>query len=724
MAFLPIKKLKITRKQAEILISLLSLLVIVLFPFYLYKLNNRFFFIDDKVADYIPKMIDIARILKGGEYPVITTNLLNGSVYSAEFQQGIFNPIILLSALLLDFFNNLEIGACILALLYFLIAFRGYVQLAVELGIDKAWANIYSLSVVLNCYFIYWCASAWFNPVPAIAFFPFALVASLKLGKNISVKTSFEFLLACYLVVSSGWPSTIVVLAVFLLLMLGDMLFVKKDKKIFIYNFLVYIGTGLICSLPVLPLLLSFDMFSRDSMTGNQSNFLGGSLRGILCFSFPYLKDFMHTWAGYKKLSFNTYYAGWYALPLLMILDFKSIQVKKNYIWVLFALTGVFGIATLGPETLGPFRFPIRMLQYYHIFGLLLVILLVKLYGMVLTKDRKVLTLCLFVAQSILALQVNPEDYFKIISYLIMLIVLTTIFFNCINRQDQPHIAAIWGLFGTILLIFSIYSDDYYGRGADWNVPRVRSKYSSLNSNNGYILFHGGYLNSESDHTEYRPASTGLIWNDKSINGYTPLGNRYFRKKIIITDHGNISAERFKKKGKEFFEVDAITGLELLELMKVDKIISWKGDLEDYIRKAISDKWEAIEKRITVEFNNKSSKYPGLISWLDSGLEILEIKKIGHRIEEYYIKNNEDTEKRIIFARLWWPGYRVKLNGKEIAFERYSEFLISVLIPARGEGILSLAYCPPGFRLAMVFTLVGLILIVIANFFWRRSKRW
>ena len=707
-------------KRADNLITILSLLVIVLLPLYIYVLNNRFFYIDDKVADYIPKMLDIARILKGGEYPFLTTNLLNGSVYSAEFQQGIFNPVILLSALLLDFFDNLALGACILSLLYFLIAFRGYFLLAVELGVTKAWANIYALSVVLNCYFIYWCASAWFNPVPAIAFFPYALWASLKLSKNINVKTSIEFMFSCYLVVSSGWPTTLVVLAIFLLLMLLDMFFIKKNKKLLIYNLLIYIGTGLICSLPVLPLFLSYDMFSRGSTSGNLSNFLGGSLRGLLMFSFPYLKDFMHTWAGYKKLSFSTYYAAWYALPLLIFIDFKSILINKNYIWILLALTGIFGIATLGPETLGPFRFPIRMLQYFHIFGLLLVLLLVQLYGTVIDKKRKVLTISLFVTQSILALQVNPEDYVKIIFYLILLIVLTFIIFNYLNRQEKNQITAIWCLLGTILLIFCIYSDDYYGRGADWNVPKFRSQYSSLNSGNGYVLFHGGYLNSESEHNEYRPATTGLIWHDKSINGYTPLGNKFFRKKIIITDHGNISAGRFKNKGKEFFEVDKITGLELLELMKVDKIISWKGELEDYIRKNASNKWVARERRITVEFNHSPSTYPGLISWLENGLEVLKVKKLKHRIEEYYIKNSGNKEKRMVFARLWWPGYRAKLNGNEITLERYSEFLISLIIPPGAEGILSLAFLPPGLSLAMVLFVIGLILIGFANFLWRR----
>lgn len=716
------KKQDVATKRAENLIACLSLLVIVLFPLYIYALNNRFFYIDDKVADYIPKMLDIARIIKGGEYPVITTNLLNGSVYSAEFQQGIFNPVILLSALLLDIFDNLALGACILTILYLMIAFKGYYLLAVELGVAKAWANIYAVSVALNCYFIYWCASAWFNPVPAIAFFPYALWASLKLSKDINVKTSFGFLLACYLVVSSGWPSILVVLAGFFLFLLLDMFFIKKNKKILPYNFLIYIGTGLVCSIPVLPLLLSSEMFSRASTFGNSSNFLGGSLRGLLLFSFPHLKDFMHTWAGYKKLSFNTYYAAWYALPLLIFLDFKSIQVKKSFIWILLTLTGVFGIITLGPETLGPLRFPIRMLQYYHIFGLLLVALLVQLYGTVLTQKRIVLTLCLFVVQAIVSLQVNPEDYLKIILYLFALVVLTLILFNRLKRQDGSVSAAIWALLGTILFFFCIYSADYHGRGADWNVPRVRSEYSSLNSGSGYVLFHGGYLNSERDHSEYRPATTGLIWNDKSINGYTPLGNKYFRKKIIITDHGNISAGRFANKGREFFEVDKNTGLELLELMKVDKIISWKGELEEYIRKTVSDKWVAKERRITVEFNHSSSKYPGLISWLDDGLEIIKVKKIKHRIEEYHIKNYENTEKRMVFARLWWPGYLAKFDGKEIVLERYSEFLISLLIPPGGEGVLSLAFYPPGFSMAMGLSVIGLLLIVFANLIWRRHS--
>jgi hypothetical protein len=713
-----------TTRNKNLAITFFSLATIVLLPFCLYLQNNRFFYIDDKVADYIPKLLDIARILQSGEFPFLSTNLMNGGIYAAEFQEGIYNPVILLSALLLDSFNNLALGACVLTIFFLLVAFGGYYLLAVGFGIRRGWANIFALSVSLNCFLLYWYTSAWFNPVNGTAFLPYALWSSLILMRRVTLKTSFIFLLSCFMAVSAGWPSTLLVLAAFMVLMLGDILFIQKDRKKFIQNLLIYFGTALVCTIPVLPLLLSNGMFTRASVTQNLSNFLTGSLQGLVMFSFPAFKDFMHTWAGYKKLPFNTYYAAWYALPLLGFLDFKKINIWKKHIWLLLSLTITFGIATLGPEHMGPLRFPIRMLQYYHIFGILLILLLSETCGFSLTRQRLVLSLSFFAFQAILALQVNPENLNTISFYFAALVVLTIVTFFILKRKEGLEVSTPWVLIGTIALLVSIYAADYHGRGVDWNVPAVRSEYSSLGyAEGGYLLFNGGYLGSQKKHREFRPATTGLIWNDKIVNGYSPLGNKFFRQKISISDHGNITSWKMTRKGMEFFEVDPVTGLELLELMKVSRIISFKGKWGANMNDAASDSWKVDEKEHTFVFNHRPYDYPGHISWLDKGIEIVKVVKQQHRTEQYLIRNNTPSEGRIVFARLWWPGYRATINGKELPLERYAGFLISVLVPKQAQGNLSLTFTPPGFYLGLILSFIGLALVLVVNLFACKSNR-
>ncbi len=556
-----------------------SLATIILVPTYLYKLNNRFFYIDDKVADYIPKLLDIARILKEGEFPLLSTNFMNGSIYAAEYAEGVFNPVVLLSALFFDSFNNLALGSCVLTICFLLIAFYGFYLLAIEIGIRKSWANIFGISVTLNCFFIYWYTSAWFNPVNGTSFLPYAIWSALVLKRNITTKTITFFTLSCYMVASAGWPPTLLILFGFLLLLLIDILVIQKDRIKFTLNLSIYSATALMCTIPVFPLFLSGEMFTRASNTANGSNFLVGSIQGLLMFAFPAFKDIMHIWGGYIKLPFNNYYTAWYALPLLTVLDFKAVKIWKKHTWILLLLTVVCGLAVLGPERIGSIRFPIRMLHYYHIFGLLLILSLAESYSLILTKKRILILLTLFGIQALFAFQINPENIKMILLYSSALLSLTFVTFHLLNKEDGMDIVAPLVLLGSIAVFVSIYRLDYHGRGADWNVPIIRSDYASLSTGAGYVLYNGGYLSSQEQHHEYRPSTVGLIWNDRTINGYSPLGNQFIREKFYIDDHGNISTCRMKRKGQEFFEIDPGTGLELLELMKVNRVISFKGQL-------------------------------------------------------------------------------------------------------------------------------------------------
>lgn len=709
-------------RNRELTTSFLSFGAIVLVSFALYLKNNRFFYIDDKVAEYIPKLLDIARIIKGGEFPLLSTNLMNGGIYSAEYAEGIYNPIILGSSLLLDLFDDLALGSCVLTIVFQLIAFGGYYLLAVELGIRSGWAKIFALSVVLNCFFVYWYTTAWFNPVNGTAFLPYALWSSLVLARSITLKTTTTFLISCFMTVSAGWPSTLLVMFGFLVLVLLDILLIEKDTRKFIANFLVYSGVGLVCSIPILPLIFSNEMFTRVSSTQNTSNFLAGTLKGLFMFSFPSFKGFMHSWGGYEKLSFNTYYAAWYALPLLTMVNFKMIDIWKKYIWILLVFTIVGGISILGPEHFGPLRFPIRMLQYYHIFGLLLIMVLLETYGPSITKKRLFVSLSLFLFQAVLAFQVSPASIDTIFAYLILMVVLTISTFYIIKRKDGLKEAEFFILITTVLVLLSIYADEHHGRGTDWNVPSVRSAYSSLNKDDGYILYNGGYLETQEQHSEFRPSTIGLIWNDKIINGYSPLGNKFFREKIPISDHGNISSWEMKRKGEEFFETDAATGLELLELMKVSRIISFKNELGTNILEAVSDKWSFKEKKHTFVFDHQPYEFPGHISWIDEGIEVLKVEKLKHSTEQYSVRNSNPSQGRIVFARLWWPGYQATMNGKEIAIERYSGFLISVLVPGNSLGTMSLTFTPPGFYFAWPLSFIGLALVLLMGILFSRNK--
>lgn len=701
-------------KKEEWFCVIVAVLSVIGIPLYLYLQNRYFFFIDDKVDEYIPKLLDIARIIKSGDFPFLTTGFMNGSVYAAEFQEGIFNPIILASSLFLDSFDNLALGACWLAIFYSMISFAGFLQLAKKFGVTLCWSVVYALSMVFNCFVVYWYMTAWFNPIQGMAFLPYTLNFALAMGRKITLGRTVMFAVSAFLTVSAGWPMTILIMCLFLVFTLIDCLFFKKNTCCFCKMIGIYFGTALLCSVPVLPLVMSSEMFTRMSGLWNKANFLVGSLRGLLMFSFPYFRDFMHTWDGYAKLPFSNYYAAWYLLPLLVFMKYERISLKKSYLWLLATMTVFSGFATLGPEQLGSIRFPIRMLQYYHMFGTLFILLLVQKSGLICTKLRLWLLFVLIITQSALAWQTTPGKVDAIFGYAIIVTMLSALVYRILTCKGKVTYSAPFVLVGTLVLLLMLYRGNHYGRGYSRNIPVDRSSCTSLAEYGDYILFNGVGIDRQKKFMEFRPTTTGLLCEERQINGYSPLGNKRLRSRIPIDDHGYIDTSRMPGKGKELFAIDRETGKELLELMRVEKIISLnRGREKHFFGRLGGSNWENSSGKYTSILSHKAYRYPGSISWYSENISAKEIGSSRTNSEVYRVRNEGSAEERIVFSRMWWPGYRATLSGTLIPVEPYADFLLSVVVPAQKKGILKVYFRPPGFYLSLVLAGIGGLLIAL-----------
>ena len=151
----------LVRKRNSLLFLLLSILTPLLFSLYIYTINPRFYFIDDKVSEAIPKFYDMGRILRQGEFPSLTTHIVNGSAYALEYQYGVFNPVQILTCYLLPSFTNHELGAWFLAAVYLMLTGAGGFILGKNMGLNNIRALLLSTLISLNYNGLYWNASAW-----------------------------------------------------------------------------------------------------------------------------------------------------------------------------------------------------------------------------------------------------------------------------------------------------------------------------------------------------------------------------------------------------------------------------------------------------------------------------------------------------------------------------------------------------------------------------------
>ena len=55
--------------------------------------NHRYYFTDDRLSETIPKAMESGRLVLAGRWPWLTTGIVNGSGYSVEYLDGVFNPL-------------------------------------------------------------------------------------------------------------------------------------------------------------------------------------------------------------------------------------------------------------------------------------------------------------------------------------------------------------------------------------------------------------------------------------------------------------------------------------------------------------------------------------------------------------------------------------------------------------------------------------------------------
>ena len=83
--------------------------------------NHRYYFTDDRLSETIPKAMDIGRLVLAGRWPWLTTGIVNGSGYSVEYLDGVFNPLNVGLYVLISHFDDAALAGFVYVLGHFLL---------------------------------------------------------------------------------------------------------------------------------------------------------------------------------------------------------------------------------------------------------------------------------------------------------------------------------------------------------------------------------------------------------------------------------------------------------------------------------------------------------------------------------------------------------------------------------------------------------------------------
>lgn len=678
--------------------------------------NPRYFFIDDRIAETVPKLMDIGRLLTSGEPPWLSTNIINGGGYAVEYLNGVFNPLNLALSVVLSRFDDAALGSFVYVLAHCLLLAGSAAWLGRLLGLNSAWAVTFGVSCGFQPYTVVWNTTAWSQGLLAFSWFMLTVAAVVAFHLRGQRRYGWGVLLGTYGTLTSGWPLTVFILGCFVAALVVARLLARCASRR-TYWLAAWFAGGIACSLvAVVPLLTSFDVAARSSSISNSRNFNVATLEGLLHAANPAYQGFFYNFDGYLLQSLPHYYAAWFVLPVLAFVRPRRLSGPLAPVAAAAAvLLAVSALSALGPERLLVFRFPTRSLQFSSFFLVMLVVLLV-VHGSFLFSRRRLLT-ALGVAAVLLlnSLQADPQGLRRVVVFGMALLGLTALVWwagahsaTGLRRRGLLPGVDLLVLLATVAILALVTAPYPTGRGEDFGFPQDLRGLQPR-SRADYTLYYGTVIPDDSPRAAfaaYRQATTGLMIGDRQLNGYSSLGNRFLRKSFDIDDQGNFTpggADGFTRR-------EPTTGRQVLELFRVDQIIALRGAFDDELRSSLGPGWDRVaEGPYTATYQHASYQLPGLVSAVSPGLTASRAADCPvTAARECVALAVPAGGGQLTFARLWLPGYAATLAGRELAPGPGPGGLVTVTVPPGVSGRFVLTYAPPGLR-----PLTGLALLVL-----------
>ncbi|HVM28183.1 MAG TPA: hypothetical protein VM433_11015 [Mycobacteriales bacterium] len=689
----------------------------------LYLRNSRFFFVDDRQADAVPKLIDIGRIVRSGHWPWLSTDLVESSGHAIEYQNAIYNPVNVALSVFLAGVDDVAFGSFVYFLVHAVVLTAAAAWLGRTLGLSAGWTVAFAVSVGFQPYTWVW-GAGWYQAVTSFTWFVVAVAAAMAFHQQPRRRYGWAVLLGTYGACTSGWPLAIPFLGIVVATLLLARLALRAPRRDTAWLGAWYAG-GVIASLVALyPLVASFALATRSAGMRNNANFNVVPLEGLLHFADPSYWGWFVNFGGLARQELPHFYVAWFVLPVLVLWRRGPFEARTRAL-LLTAVAAVVlaALGALGPERVLVFRFPTRFLQYFGFFLLVTAALLVARGSFAFTRRRLGVLLGLVALLTLNSLQADPLGGDRILPLCLALAALVAATWWLGSRSHAR--AARWRgpladaviASGTVLLLGWLAVLHPEPRGIDYGFPSDLRTVEPL-SLEDYTLFYGTYPRTDASaeelrsfYAEYHPSSTGLMAGTRQVNGYSPLGNRFFRDRFPMDDQGNFRAGGAAR----FAAFDPATGVTWLELLRVDQVIALLGDRADELEDVLGAPWtRTSEGEWTATYRGPTYDLPGLLSYVSPGTAVAAVteQECGAGPNHECVDVRGGTEEgRLVFARLWFPGYSATLDGEPVEVQRHGDLLVAVDVAPGDAGRLELTYRSP--RVLRLTVLAGASLVAL-----------
>ncbi|MGG5823244.1 hypothetical protein [Falsiroseomonas sp. HW251] len=672
------------------------------------------FFRDDMEIYFMPTLVAIGRSIGRGELPFLALQSWVGGNLAAEYQFGLFNPVLLAAYATLPAFGAQDGAAAFLAVAFGALLSAGAFVLARCLGLRVALAHAAAGAVAGNAFLQHWYAASWFPGFSSTAFLVWAMAAILRADRG-----GMPFVgavAAVFLVMTAGWPFAVLTLGCFVAVWAAVSWWAAGWRSAVAPGVAGLLGL-MAGGIAILPLVGIVDVASRPAV-GTGADELMPQLRDVLLLSNLFHVGSLRFPSGENQLvAAPIFHAAWFVVPVLVLLRWERIRLSEPRLLLLLCFSGAMLLGTQAAGTVGWFRFPIRFLPGLHIAVVLLALVQLQETGLGVPGLGRILTLGTAIAVSAIvammavpAIAVLPAACGLLLFYVALR--LAQLGPGGATSAAMLVAGATWALAAMLRLSVPSALAPDLGVFARFGLPTTMSAAPTFGAIPPEYEFHAA------DAADIRLApritqallfgQSGLAQGRAAINGYSPIGHDGLFRLLCWSD----SRWPCRDSAARLFMLEPVTGSTLAQLMRVTRIVAAQGPHAEAVRAALPPDWRITEEgplRLVVATARSDGLLPGSLAWHDPGIRVETNGNAVAGRETLRVSAEGSAPRMLVFARTYWPGYAASLNGAPLPVRAHAGTFVAVDMPAGAAGDLVLVFTPRGLREGTVMMLVAVV---------------
>jgi len=664
----------------------------------------RHYFYGDTAAAYYGWWYHLGDQVRAGHLPQLVVDTWGAGNPAAEGQWGLWSPLVIGIGLLTTVVGDVLVLVTCVKLVLLCAGALGVYSLARSYAVPRPAAYVAGVVAPLGGMSHFVDGPSWAAGLMIWALVPWVWWALRRLVDG-SAGPAAALVLG-YLLVTIGYVYGTIALAMVLLACLLDALQARNRAAV-----LRTAGCGVVLALVAvavyLPGVLTEPVTNRGDMLEIPGKFTTDPP--------AMLASLLPTSAvpGVTEGLFPFAYTVWF-LPLLLWTDLPRLRRGWRPLAGLCLFGAVYLGYLLGPETIGPLRWPLRVQPFLVLAVVLLTVVVLSHYRVDRVSRARLLAVLAWVgAAGVVAVVRAPQVWPGHVVAVLVVGGAVAAYWWLVRagRASGRAVAAgaVLVTLGLLVLQSAVFEPSPSPRR---NLPTQVADYRDQAAGaRGAVLVVGDAETLLEEHPaaadEVLLGSAWYLNRHRVVNSFTAINHRGFYERFCVRYQGATCPELLDT----LFTREPHTGARRVDLLAVSSLLLLNADVPAARREDPPPGWHVVaEGRWTTTWvRDRPVPSAGGPVWTSPGLRVTTVDTDGRDVT-VRVDRVPRSGGTLVLSRLPWPGYRV--TGARVAAPT-DGYLLTLRVPPTAQGrTVTAAFSPPGWRIELAAWWAGVLAMV------------